>query len=144
VNTKELQAVVSGALIIIFIVQDEDNRNKGSVIRLKSAILNKLKAVDRSFSKLADEAFKQVLDKYVNDKLQLDVGILIEAIALNKQEAMKEFFGNNIIDLVCRAAYKITVSGLTKQQGKDSYMIADELKEALEKVIFEYKKEIGK
>lgn len=143
-NTKELQAVVSGALIIIFIVQDEDNRNKGSVIRLKSAILNKLKAVDRSFSKLADEAFKQVLDKYVNDKLQLDVGILIEAIALNKQEAMKEFFGNNIIDLVCRAAYKITVSGLTKQQGKDSYMIADELKEALEKVIFEYKKEIGK
>jgi hypothetical protein len=141
VNTKELQAVVSGALIIIFIVQDEDNRSKGSVIRLKSAILNKLKSVDRSFSKLADEAFKQVLDKYVNDCLQLDIGILIEAISINKQEAMKEFFGNNIIDLVCRAAYKITVSGLTKQQGKDSYMIADELKEALEKVIFEYKKE---
>jgi hypothetical protein len=139
-NTKELQAVVSGALIIIFIMQDEDNRSKGSVIRLKSAILNKLKSVDRSFSKLADDAFKQVLDKYVNDCLQLDVGILIEAIALNKSQAMKEFFGNNIIDLVCRASYKITVSGLTKKQGKDSYMIADELKEALEKVIFEYKK----
>ena len=143
-TTKELQAVVSGALIIIFIVQDEDNRSKGSVVRLKSALLNKLKSVDRSFSKLADAAFKQVLDKYVNDCLQLDVGILIEAIALNKQDAMREFFGNNIIDLVCRAAYKITVSGLTKQQGKDSYMIADELKEALEKVVFEYKKEIGK
>jgi hypothetical protein len=144
VNTKELQAVVSGALIIIFIMQDEDNRSKGSVIRLKSALLNKLKSVDRSFSKLADDAFKQVLDKYVNDCLQLDVGILIEAIALNKQDAMREFYGNNIIDLVCRAAYKITVSGLTQKQGKDSYMIADELKEALEKVIFEYKKEIGK
>jgi hypothetical protein len=33
------------------------------------------------------------------------------------------------------------VSGLTKQQGRDSYDIADELKESIEKETYEYLKE---
>jgi hypothetical protein len=140
-KTSDIQAIISGAFILVLLKQDTDNKNKASVIRLKEAIVSKIRKASKVYAELADKAFNEVVEARRDEKLELDVGIMIEAIALNKENAMREFYGNNIIDLVCRAAYKITVSGLTRQQGKDSYMIADELKAALEKVVFEHTKE---
>ena len=140
-KTSELQATITGALILVLLKQlDTEDSHKGSVIKLIQRLAGVLKKTDKKHSVLADKAFNIVREKYQDAKLELDIGILIEGLAFNKMTYMQELFGIDIVNLVERAAYKITIPNLTQQQGKDSWMIADELKEALEKVTFEHLK----
>lgn len=138
-DASELQATITGSLILKLLNHlDKEDRHKGTAIKLTQRLSGVLEKLPNKRGKLADDAYKIVEEKYKDTKLELDIGILIEGLAFNKMAYMQELFGMDIISLVEKAAYKITLPNLTQQQGKDSWMITDELKKALELVTFEH------
>jgi len=141
-NNAQIQAGCIGAMILVLLNHlDKKDITKESVIRLRTVLSGTLRKLSREVAVIADNAFDTVRDRHKERKLELDIGIVIESLAFSKQAYMQEIFGMNIISLVERCAYKITVSGLTKQQGRDSYDISDELKESIEKETYKYLKE---
>jgi hypothetical protein len=141
-NNAQVQSGCIGAMILVLLGQlDKEDMPKESVIRLRTRLIGSLRKLPREVAMIADKAFEAIRDRHKERTLELDIGIIIESLTFSKQAYMQEIFGMDIIALVERCAYKITVSGLTKQQGRDSYDIADELKESIEKETYEYLKE---
>jgi hypothetical protein len=139
-EVARIQASITGAFILVLLFQlTRSDYNRASVIRLNQRIRKILREQSKVDRVLADEAYETIKLKYLEDKIELDIGILIETLAFNKEDYMKQLFGNDIITYVERAAAKITLPDLTPKQRKDSYMIADELKDSLEKIVFEHK-----
>ena len=141
-SNNQLQAYITGAYIIMLLnhLSKEDSR-KGSVIRLRNSLIYKLIKTPEVVSALVDRAYNLTREKFKDEKVELDIGILIESLAFNKEDYMKEIFGANIIDLVSRASIKIQLDTLTAKQSKDTYLVADIMKRDIEKTIFDYLKE---
>jgi hypothetical protein len=132
------QASITGSLILVLLSRlDKEDRHKASVIRLEQRIRKILRCQPSSDGKLGDKAYDAVKAMHVDDNIEIDIAMIVEALAFNKEEYMKQLFGKDILSFIERAASKVTVPDMTKQQGKDSYMFADELKKSLEKVVFE-------
>ncbi len=133
------QAVLAGAFIRAFLTHlDKHDYNRLGVIRLRQHLSGILKKAPNELAGVAVEAYEELASKYKDEQIQLDLGILIEAIAFNKQETMEDLFGSQVITLIERASAKITLDGLTTKQRKDSYRVADEVKEAIERHTFNY------
>jgi len=141
-KSSHLQAYITGAYIIMLLghLSKEDIR-KGSVIRLRNSLIYKLIKTPKVVAALVDRAYNLTREKFKDEKVELDTGILIESLAFNKEDYMKEIFGVNIIDLVSRASIKIQLDTLTAKQSKDTYLIADIMKKDIEKTVFDYLKE---
>lgn len=141
-TTKDLQAGITGAYIVMLLSHlSIEDRHKGSVIKMRDRIMSKLLTLPKTVAKLADKAYESTKERYKDEEIELDIGILIETLAFNKEEYMKEFYGGDIISLVERASIKIQLDGLTSKQMRDSYGIADQMKKDFEKVVFEYQKD---
>ena len=142
-KTSTIQATLTGSFIFVLLKNhlDKHDYHRESVVRLTTRLMSKLKKQPKEYAKLADDAYSYVRDKHKDDKLELDVAIIIENLTLNKSAYMQELFGMDIVNLVNRAAYKITVPNLTKEQGRASWDISDELTKSIEKHTFEYLKE---
>ena len=141
-ETGRIQATITGSFIYVLLMQlDGVDERKGSVINLKQRLRGKLKLQSKELAKLADDAYNYVVQQHKGERLELDIGILIEGLNLNKITYMEEMFGRDITRMVNNVANKICVDNLTKEQSKNSWKITDELKEALEKFTFEYLKE---
>lgn len=141
-KSGEIQATITGAFILVLILQlSKEDQKKGSVIRLKERLMSKLKKQPKEYSKLADEAYNEVATNNNNKELELDIGIVIEGLVMNKIAYMQELFGMDIGLLVSRCSAKVTLPNLTREQGRNSWDITDELKEAIEKHSFEYLKD---
>ena len=140
-SNNQLQAYITGAYIIMLLnhLSKEDSR-KGSVIRLRNSLIYKLIKTPEVVSALVDRAYNLTREKFKDEKVELDIGILIESLAFNKEDYMKEIFGANIIDLVSRASIKIQLDTLTAKQSKDTYLVADIMKKDIEKTVFDYLK----
>jgi hypothetical protein len=135
-----IQATMTGAYILMLLGHlSKEDYNKASVVRLTQRLRKILKHRPISDARLADEAYDVIKKKYKDEPIELVVGILIETLAFNKEEYMKQLFGNDIITFVERASAKITIPGLNEKQRKDSYRVADELKDSLEKTVFDNK-----
>ena len=141
-KTNELQAGITGAYIVMLLYHlSNEDKHKGSVIKLRDKLTQGLIKLPRMVAKLADKAYEKTKVRYSNETVELDIGILIETLAFNKEKYMKEFYGNDIISLVERASVKLQLDGLTQKQIRDSYDVADQIKKDFEKVVFEYQKE---
>ena len=133
------QAVLAGAFIRAFLTHlDKHDYNRAGVINLRQRLSGILMKAPNELAGVAVEAYEELASKYKDEQIQLDLGILIEAIAFNKQESMEDLFGSQVITLIERASAKITLDGLTTKQRKDSYRVADEVKEAIERHTFKY------
>jgi len=138
-RTEEVQAIISGSFIVALLsALTKEDYNRGSVIRLRNRLSKVLAKGNTDLSRVSVEAYDAVKVKYVDEPIELDIGITIEAISENKKEYMKKVFGNDIDVLVSRASAKITLSGLTPKQGRDSYTISDELTKSIEKHTYDY------
>ncbi len=133
------QAVLAGAFIRAFLTHlDKHDYNRAGVINLRQHLSGILMKAPNELANIAVEAYEELASKYKDSQIELDLGILIEAIAFNKQKSMEDLFGSQVITLIERASAKITLDGLTTKQRKDSYRVADEVKEAIERHTFNY------
>ena len=140
-SSNDLQSAISGAYIVMLLQHlDKHDGTRASVIHLRDRIMGKLVYLPNLVSKLADEAYDLTKQRYIDKKIGMDIGILIETIAFNKEEYMKKFYGNDFITLVSRASVKLQLDGLTPKQMKDTYRVADEMKTDMEKTVYEYLK----
>jgi len=138
-RTEYVQSVISGSFIMALLsALNKHDYNRGSIIRLRNRLSKVLAKGNKDLISVATEAYDAVKVTYVDEPIELDIGITIEAISENKKEYMKKVFGNDIDVLVSRASAKITLSGLTPKQGRDSYKISDELTKSIEKHTFSY------
>jgi len=140
-KTEEVQGIVSGSFImaLLYYLSKED-LHKASVTRLRQALGAKLKDGHRDLIEVATDAYNYVKDELKDEEIELDLGIVIEAIAGNKSESMKKVFGSEIETMVDRAAAKITLPNLTKKQGRDSWDVASKMKSSIEKHTYHYLK----
>ena len=141
-KTSTIQATLTGSFIFVLLKNhlDKHDYHRESVVRLTTRLMSKLKQQPKDYAKLADDAYSYVRDKHKDDKLELDVGIIIMNLGFNKPAYMQEMFGMDILTLLERATNKITLPNLTRQQGRDSYDISDELTKSIEKHTYEYLK----
>jgi len=140
-STTEIQATITASFIVALLQHlGKHDRHKGSVIRLKERLISILKKKPKEIASLANEAYDYVKEQHKDEQIGLDIGIVIEGLAMNKESYMQEHFGMDIMTLVSRASYKITLPNLTAKQGKDSWSITDEFKKSIEKHTFEYLK----
>lgn len=141
-KSSEIQAIITASFIVVLLEHlSKHDRHRESVIRLRNRLITILKKKPRECAVLADNAYDYVKNKYKDENIELDIGIVIEGLAVNKEAYMQEHFGVDIVTMVSRASYKITLPNLTKKQGKDSWSITDEFKKSIEKHTFEYIKE---
>lgn len=141
-NSSEIQATITASFIVSLLsFLDTHDRHRASVIRLNDRLISILKKKPRGLAILANDAYDYVKEQHKDEQIGLDIGIVIEGLAMNKEAYMQEHFGMDIMTLVSRASYKITLPNLTTKQGKDSWSITDEFKKSIEKHTFEYIKE---
>ena len=134
------QAVLTGAVIVVLTKNlCRTARARASVIRLVQRIAGINKKQPKKLAILADHAYNAIKNKYVDEKIELDIGILISSLAYSKELYLRQLYGNEIMNLVDRASDKVTLPGLTIKQGVDTYRIADELIASIEKTVFENK-----
>jgi len=138
-ETVRCQAIISGSFIMALLsALSKFDYNRGSVIRLRNRLSKVLTKGNKDLISVATEAYNAVKVTYVDEPIELDLGITIENISENKKEYMKKVFGNDIDVLVSRASAKITLPGLTPKQGRDSYTISDKLTKSIEKHTYDY------
>ena len=141
-TTSEIQATITASFIVALLGHlGKHDRHRESVIRLNDRLITILKKKPRGLAKLANDAYDYVKEQHKDEQIGLDIGIVIEGLAMNKQAYMQEHFGMDILTLVSRASYKITLPNLTTKQGRDSWSITDEFQKSIEKHTFEYMKE---
>lgn len=114
-------------------------QKKGSVVRLNQHI----RKYARDNSDLANLGFNTVLEvsQSYPEGIRADIATVVETLYFNHEEQMKLLYGNNITDLVLRCTDKISLDGLTKQEIRDSYNIADRFKEVIQRNTFEHLKD---
>ena len=138
-KSSEIQATITASFIVALLsFLDTHDRHRSSVIRLNDRLITSLRKKPRGLAKLATDAYDYVKEQYKDEQIGLDIGIVIEGLAMNKEAYMQEHFGMDIMTLVSRASYKITLPNLTAKQGKDSWAITDDFKKSIEKVTFEH------
>jgi len=142
-SSRELQSAISGAYIVMLLDNSsEQDKHKGSVIRLRDKIMGKISNGRYNVvASLANKAYELTKQRYSNEKVEMDIGVLVETIAFNKEKYMKDFYGNDFLSLVSRASVKLQSDGLTIKQSKDTYRVADEMKSDIEKTVYEFLKD---
>lgn len=141
-KTSEIQATITASFIVALMGHlGKHDRHKESVIRLNERLMATLKKKPSQLKGLSNKAYDYVKDKHKDEDIGLDIGIVIMNLAFNKPAYMQEHFGLDILTLVERATNKITLPNITKQQGRDSYDVSDEMTKSIEKHTFEYIKE---
>lgn len=140
-KTEELQAVCTGSFILsLYPFLSKDDFIKGSVVRLRQSLSGKLRHASKDIAKVADEAYERVKEYHRDRKTPIDIGVIFESLTFGNEEAMKKYYGGNILNLAERACSKIVVHGTTPEIQKATYSIADEMKASIQKSVYDYLK----
>ena len=142
-ETSKAKAIIAGSYILYLIdfLLDKEGRNKGTTIRLKQALKKRTTdAANREYVDWSNEAWQMTIDQFKDKNMRLAIFDAVEMIGFLEEEAMKDMFGNNILDLISRFSYKHTYSGVSKEVLAESREVTKALIDNMIKVIFDNKK----
>jgi len=141
---EEATAVIIGSMLMYatdFLI-DKSKRNSLTAIRLRQALNTKLKNKKyNEYVTLSNKAWSKTIDQFKDDDIQITVPQFVENLAFDKFDLMKEFYGNNIIDLADRFSIKHTMLNTPKKYVQDTRKVTDALKKHISKELYEYFKE---
>ena len=128
-NSCNKEAAFVGAMIIalIFGFLDDKEKMRGTTIRLKQALLSKLRFCDMNMAKLANIAFQRVLTEIEGKGLTMYASTVIESLFFASESKMRAMYGNEISNIVSNFTIKIDNFGDDEEVHKNSYKVADML-----------------
>ena len=144
-EASKSKAIIIGSFCLYLInLASMRDQTKGSVIRLKQKLFAQTrKPVNLHLVKLSNDAWQIVVDKYENQTMRIMLADATEMLVLDEEKAMKEVYGDDIVDLAYRASTKIQQDDSDAEPGiiKESREITEALIDASRKVVFDYLKE---
>jgi hypothetical protein len=144
---QEAKAIIIGSFILYLIdyLLDKSQKNKGSVIRLKQAIVKKTRARKGKyipFIKMSDEAWKETVEMYKDKSYRIAIFDIVEFLAFDNEEIMEKMYGNQFLLLVSNFSLKQTFDGIEPEVLKESREVAQILKKNTEKVLYLHRDEL--
>lgn len=137
-TVRNKQAIICGSFIAYLLsLHDKAEQSKGSIIKLRQYILKQTRNVRNiKMVEASNIAWDSVVAKHKDEHLAIVPALVIESLAFSFEEQLKEFFGNDILNLVVRYSEKFQISNIN-DFAKDSYIVADSLKDATRKVVYD-------
>ena len=135
------KALVIGSYITYLMsLMDKEQQIKLTTIRLRDKILKVIrKPKYEGLNIIADDGWKIVLDQYKDERILISPAIVVETLYFNFIDIMNELYGHEVGNLVCRYVEKQSVGNINDYT-KDSYRVADSLRDSVRKLIFEWSK----
>ena len=130
------KGIIIGSFILFLLSLDDSVKTKAHIKRLRKPLLDiNKKEANLDLIDIADTAWTNVLHKSDNPKISLS--ITIESLAFSFSEEMEYMFGSDILEIVSDYAEKEAV-GNVNDYAKDSYKVADKLRDELRDLMFKY------
>ena len=131
--------VVASLLLGLIKTMDKKQQHKQTTIRYcdyMRASTNRVKGSDDVRKKLAlicRDAMLLMVEKHKDEKSIMEVGTFTESMSFSFEKELTEFCGDNYMELMSDFVLKQAFSG----DVKESYQLADELRDNIRELIFE-------
>lgn len=129
------EAAFVGAMIFALIEAflDEQEKSRGTTIRLKQSLLKQLRKCPITMARMADMAFQRVLTELEGKGYTMYASTVIETIFFNCEAQMKMMYGDEISSIVSNFTLKVETFGDDEETIKRSYVVADMLSKEFQK-----------
>ena len=139
-ETQKNQGIIIGSSITFsMFLMSRKARVNATTIRLRDKILSVTTTQGNDYIKRsADLAWQMTIDDHSEEKLSFSVAVLIESLTYSYLDIMQELYGKDILNLVDRFVAKQSVGNIS-DYAKESYTIADSLRDNCRKALFDLK-----
>lgn len=131
------QGIIIGSFITFSMsLMDKEQQIKGSSIALRDSILRITTTRGNELMvKSANLAWQMTIDEHVDETLSFSIATLVESLAFDYIDVFKILYGSEIMNLVDRFVSKQSIGNIS-EYAKDSYRIADSLRDNCRKAVF--------
>jgi hypothetical protein len=135
-DTMRVKAVITCSHIMALMYHlDRLDAHKLSVIRFRQLIMDKLRHEPLELREVSNRAWLKGTEGLSDNGLVYSISTVIETLFYNELEAMYEYLGNQSEMLLYRMMMKLPT---LSSAAKNSYELADILKQATGKEVYEY------
>jgi hypothetical protein len=137
-KVSEARAIITASYILFLIdgLLDASEKNKGSVIALKQALLSKTTtAKSKCYVEISNEGWASMVKYYSKENKRLYIWDAVENLAYSEYENMTKVFGKNIFNLINSFVAKQTPVEYDKKVLAESREVTDRLTFYMKKLI---------
>lgn len=141
---EKIRAIIYGSFIAYAIdsLLVKEDKSKGSVIRLKQAVISKIvKQEYVDYIKLSNKVWNNTVNFYADKNFKIIVPEFIETLGFHEEKIMKEFYGNNFLDLVGNFSLKLSQENSDRKILLETREFTDGIIKNAKKDILEYRGE---
>jgi len=137
-KTEEAKSVIILSFIVFFIDNYVDEKTKGSVIRVKQAILSKIKNKKyNTYIMLSNDVFSNLVKEYEGRDIEVYAWDLIDMIYSSEHKVINKFLGYDFYTILGTMIYKITPDVYDTEVLKTSRAVTKSLIDTTRKIIFD-------
>ena len=133
--------IVGGMIVGMLMLSNNNNFTRATEIRLRDKILKETTSFQQKLTKeqleaVAKIAYETIIESDGGERFKVNPYTFIETIAFDFEKELKSFYGDNIMDVICRFTAKNDLPV------EDSYKYAENAKKVFRKKLFDTLKEI--